>query len=234
MHRLIIVFAIAAAAAALGGTAMAADVDKPIERSLSVAASGSIQAVPDIATISAGVLTEADTAREALNRNNAVMAKLIDGLKAAKHRAQGHPDQPAQRLAALRAEQGGAADYGQRLHRQQPGAHHRARHQASRRHPRPGHHARRRRARHQLRSVGGREAHGRRPQTGHGNARRRDELYATAAGAQLGPVLRISEGLFDNSSLLSVTKYSGRMAAVPVEAGTKSLTINVQVTYALQ
>ena len=62
---------------------MAADVDKPIERSLSVSASGSIQAVPDIATISAGVLTEADTARDALNRNNAVMAKLIDGLKAA-------------------------------------------------------------------------------------------------------------------------------------------------------
>ena len=62
---------------------MAADGDKTAERSVSVSASGSVSAVPDIATISAGVITEADTARDALSRNNTTMAKLIDGLKAA-------------------------------------------------------------------------------------------------------------------------------------------------------
>jgi uncharacterized protein len=214
---------------------MAADVDKPIERSLSVSASGSIQAVPDIATISAGVLTEADTAREALNRNNAVMAKLIDGLKAASiapkdiqtsqlnvspryvQSKEGRPTTVSGYTVSnqVRITVRDIKRLGDILD--------------------------------QAITLGANQMHGISFEVSEAekltddarkqameNARRRAELYATAAGAQLGPVLRISEGLFDDSSLLSVTKYSGRMAAVPVEAGTKSLTINVQVTYALQ
>ena len=61
---------------------MAADGDKPAERHVSVSATGSVAADPDMATISTGVVVEADTAKEALARNSTVMAKLIDGLKA--------------------------------------------------------------------------------------------------------------------------------------------------------
>jgi len=70
------------------------------------------------------------------------------------------------------------------------------------------------------------------------NARRRAQVYATAAGAQLGPVLRVSEGgLFDDNTLFRIYKFSGRdsaAASVPVEVGTQSLTVSVQVTYALR
>jgi uncharacterized protein YggE len=58
------------------------------------------------------------------------------------------------------------------------------------------------------------------------NARRRAQLYAAAAGAKLGP--------FDDSSLFQVTKYSGHTSSVPVEVGTQSLSVYVQVTYALR
>jgi uncharacterized protein YggE len=51
------------------------------ERSVSVSATGSVGAEPDVAHISTGVVSEADTAREALSRNSATMKKLIDGLK---------------------------------------------------------------------------------------------------------------------------------------------------------
>src|SRR5262245_17268446 len=62
--------------------ARAAERDPPPERTVSVSATGSVAAEPDLATISTGVVSEADTAREALTRNTATMAKVIDGLKA--------------------------------------------------------------------------------------------------------------------------------------------------------
>ncbi|HJZ29463.1 MAG TPA: SIMPL domain-containing protein [Hyphomicrobiaceae bacterium] len=60
----------------------AAEGDRPQERTVSVSATGSVAAEPDIATISTGVVSEAETAREALARNSATMAKVIEGLKA--------------------------------------------------------------------------------------------------------------------------------------------------------
>jgi uncharacterized protein YggE len=80
-------------AVALGGLALAtglviadavgaAERDPPQERTVSVSATGSVAAEPDLATISTGVVSEADTAREALSRNTTTMAKVIDGLKA--------------------------------------------------------------------------------------------------------------------------------------------------------
>ena len=63
-------------------TAMAADGDK-LERTISVSASGTVTAEPDIAHISAGVTTEGETAKDAIARNSAVMGKLIEGLKGA-------------------------------------------------------------------------------------------------------------------------------------------------------
>ena len=61
---------------------MAADGDK-LERTVSVSATGTVTAEPDIAHISAGVTTEGDTAKDAIARNSTVMAKVIEGLKGA-------------------------------------------------------------------------------------------------------------------------------------------------------
>lgn len=61
---------------------MAADGDK-MERTVSVSATGSVVADADVAQISAGVVTEADSAKEAMARNSVTMTKLIDGMKAA-------------------------------------------------------------------------------------------------------------------------------------------------------
>lgn len=54
-----------------------------LARTVTVSATGSIEVRPDTASVSSGVQTEAPTAREALARNNAEMAKVVDGLKAA-------------------------------------------------------------------------------------------------------------------------------------------------------
>ena len=81
-HIVIVAASIAAATLGQARTAMAAEGDKPAERYVSVSATGSVAADPDMASVSTGVIVEADTAKEALARNSTVMAKLIDGLKA--------------------------------------------------------------------------------------------------------------------------------------------------------
>lgn len=54
-----------------------------LERSITVSASGSARAVPDIAHITTGVISDAETARAALTANSAQMRKVVDGLRAA-------------------------------------------------------------------------------------------------------------------------------------------------------
>jgi hypothetical protein len=66
----------------LATAGLSAEGDAQQERTVSVSATGSVVAEPDLAMISTGVVSEADTAREALSRNTATMAKVIDGLKA--------------------------------------------------------------------------------------------------------------------------------------------------------
>jgi uncharacterized protein YggE len=63
-------------------TAMAADGDK-LERAVSVSASGTVTAEPDIAHISAGVTTEGETAKDAIARNSAGDGQADRGLKGA-------------------------------------------------------------------------------------------------------------------------------------------------------
>jgi uncharacterized protein len=65
--------------AVLGSTALAEE--KRMERTVTVTASGTITAIPDMARISTGVVAEAETARAALTGNSEMMAKLIAGLK---------------------------------------------------------------------------------------------------------------------------------------------------------
>lgn len=62
---------------------MASAQEKRFERTVTVAATGSVSVEPDMAYVTTGVASEADTAREALQRNNAAMKAVIDGLKAA-------------------------------------------------------------------------------------------------------------------------------------------------------
>lgn len=52
-------------------------------RTLSLSATGTVSAKPDIAEISTGVVSDAKTARDALSANNDAMAKIITALKAA-------------------------------------------------------------------------------------------------------------------------------------------------------
>ena len=70
-------------AATMGISNMAAAEETRFRRSVNVAATGSVSGEPDIAHISTGVVSEAETAREAVSRNTAVMKKVVDGLKAA-------------------------------------------------------------------------------------------------------------------------------------------------------
>ncbi len=73
------------AAAALMLGALSAPVsaeEKPMDRTVTVSATGMVNAEPDEATISTGVTSEAKTAREALAKNTEAMKKVIAELKA--------------------------------------------------------------------------------------------------------------------------------------------------------
>jgi len=68
---------------AIGPVTMSLAEDQRLPRTVSVSATGTAVAEPDQAAVSTGVVAEGDTARAALSANTALMAKLIDGLKAA-------------------------------------------------------------------------------------------------------------------------------------------------------
>jgi uncharacterized protein len=64
--------------------AVSAAADQPrIVRSISMSGHGEARAVPDLASISMGVMTSGASAQEALAANTAAMSKLMDVLKAA-------------------------------------------------------------------------------------------------------------------------------------------------------
>jgi uncharacterized protein len=54
---------------------------EPQKRTISLAATGSVKAAPDKVDITAGVTSEAMTAREALDKNTEAMAKVVEALK---------------------------------------------------------------------------------------------------------------------------------------------------------
>jgi hypothetical protein len=212
---------------------MAAEGDKA-ERTVSVSATGTVSVEPDVARISAGVVSEADTAKDALARNSAVMAKLIDGLKAAgvagkdiqtsglnvePRYTQPKDSRPAtingyRVVNQVRLTVRDVKRLGDILD--------------------------------QAITLGANQVHGiafdvadaealkdEARRQAMENARRRGELYAKAAGGQLGPVLRIAETVGD----LQAAAPAGRMAmrsSVPIEAGTRTLEVEVHVVYALR
>jgi uncharacterized protein len=227
--------AITAATALLQtGTLMAADSDKSVERTVTVSATGRVAAEPDVAYVSVGVLVDAATAKEALARNSTVMAKVLEGLKGLgiaagdiqttgvnvePRYAQGKDGLPATiasyrvinqvRLVVREVKRlGEILDAVIAL-----GAN-------------------------QVQSVSFDVANAEalldeaRKQA-IANARRRAELYAGAAGVRLGNVLQISESTGEAGRPVFAARAAPGVA-VPIEAGTRILTVEVNVVYALQ
>ncbi|MCV0369292.1 SIMPL domain-containing protein [Filomicrobium sp.] len=73
----------AAAVLFFGMTAISPSKADDMKRTVTVSASASVEVDPDAASITSGVVSEAATAREALDANTKSMSNLIDGLKAA-------------------------------------------------------------------------------------------------------------------------------------------------------
>ncbi len=211
-------------------------VGRDVERTVSVSASGTVSAAPDIAYISTGVASEAATAREALDANTKAMGTLIAGLKALaidakdiqtsninveprhQHFKDGRP--PAivgyRVVNQVRITQRNIARLGETLDRSITlGAN-------------------------QLGGIGfevsGAEQLKDEARTrAMANALRRAKLYATAAGATVDRVLTISETVANHPGPRPFTGARMAMAeAVPVEAGEQSLQVTIHVTWALK
>ncbi len=211
---------------------MAAEGDKAMERSVSVSASGMVAAEPDLAYISTGVATEGDSAKDAITRNNAAMTKVIDGLKSAgiaprdirtttlnvePRYTQAKDGRPAT-IAGYRVVNqvritvreikrlGEILDQAIVLGANQVGGISFDVANAE-----------------TLKDEARKQAMG--------NAKRRAELYASAAGVQLGQVMRISESVSEARPSGPVRAMA---ASIPIEVGTRTLTVEVHVTYALR
>lgn len=227
-------FAALLAALTWMGTAMPTSAqEKRPDRIITIGASGTVSVEPDLAHISTGVLSEADTAREALQRNSAAMKKVIDGLKGAgvdpkdvqtsRFSIDPRYDQPkdgrSARITGYRvvnqvritardvSKLGELLDLVVTLGANQAGGISFDVSNAE-----------------TLKDEARRQAIA--------NALRRAKLFAEAAGATVGEVLTISE-----ESSPSPPIFSGRaMAAesVPIERGSQSIEVRVQVTWALR
>lgn len=226
------------ALASLGAqSVLAADIDKA-ERTVIVSATGSVKAEPDIARISVGVVTEADTAKDAFGRNSVAMAKLLDGLKGFTAASDiqtttvtvtprytqpkdgrapaidGYRAANAVRLAVRDVKRlGEVLDKAAALGANQTNS-----------------------IRFEVANAERLKDEARRQAME--NARKRAELYAKAAGAELGPVLRIAETVSDLRPQADFAGLGGDVRyvrfAAPVEPGTQDLEVAVHVVYALQ
>jgi uncharacterized protein YggE len=65
------------------------------------------------------------------------------------------------------------------------------------------------------------------------DARKKAELYVTAAGASLGQVLSISEGQALAPNYVQFERAAKFAPGLPIAAGTQDMTVNVTVTYAI-
>jgi uncharacterized protein YggE len=228
--RIVAAAAVAAVSLAFLETrpASASDAGK-MERTVTVSGRGSVTVEPDMAYISAGVATEADTAKAAIARNNALMAKVIGGLKSAgidakdirttnlnvepryKERSSTVTGYRVSNLVRLTVRDvkrlGEILDEAIALGANQVSQISFAVADAEK-----------------LKDEARRRAVE--------NARRHAELYAKAAGAELGPVLRIAEGSLPVGVGRAEARYAGH--GVPIEAGTQRLEVDVSVVYALR
>ncbi|MFN3743088.1 MAG: SIMPL domain-containing protein [Hyphomicrobiaceae bacterium] len=209
--------------------------EKQAGRVVMVAGHGSVEAAPDAAQVTTGVVTEAATAREALTANSAAMRKVIDGLKAAGIAAkdiqtqqfQIHPryrtykDRDAQQIEAYVvrnqvavkvreiARLGDILDQAVTLGANQASSISFIVSDAERRKDE----ARRKAIE---------------------NATHRARLLAESAGARLGPVLTINEDVAGPALPRPMVARSMVAESVPIEAGSEMLTVRVVVSFALE
>lgn len=215
--------------------ALAADKDTP--HIVAVWGEGTVHAVPDTAEVSAGVVTQADTAAAALKDNSAAMDKVMKavasfGIASSDVQTQGINVSPVMSRPA------GRADAPPQI------TGYRASNIVS---VRVRDMAKLGVVLDSLVSSGANEMHGMRLAVGApdklmdeargkamADAKRKAELLAKAGGAKLGPVASISE---ETSTVPQPRMYARAemvAAAVPVAAGEVELKATVRVVYALE
>lgn len=235
--RFIALPAVAALALTLATAAHAQQpAEQTMQRTITVSASGSVDAAPDIARVQTGVVSEAETAGEALSANSAAMARMIKGLKEAgieakdiqtssfriEPRYTNHRDGRAPEINGYRVvnevqlivravgKLGGILDA--------------------------------------LVQIGANRMNGLSFEVSKAetlkdearkiaiaNARRRAELLATAAGAEVGDVVSISENVSHGGGPRPLAMArSAKAEMVPIEGGSETLEANVTVTWALK
>jgi uncharacterized protein len=215
------------------GVVMAAEPDRQHDRTVSVSATGSVAAEPDLATISTGVVSEADTAREALSRNTATMAKVIEGLKALGISAQDIRTTAVNVEPRYRSTKDQApAIVGYQVVNQVR--------ITARDLKRLGE------VLDQIVSLGVNQVGGiafevskaeelrdEARKAAMANALRRARLYASSAGAEIGPVVTISEDA-PAPGPRPMARTSLAAGDVPIEPGTQRLEVKIHVTWALR
>lgn len=209
--------------------------DHKLQRSVTVQASASVNAAPDMARIRGGVHTKAETAAEALKANTQKMANVVDGLKALgieardiqtsnfnvnpqyTHSRDGRPPQitgyqVTNEVAILMRDLkslGSVLDKVISLGANQINGLSFEVSNAE-----------------ELADTARREAIA--------NARRRAQLFATAADAEVGEVLEIREGGSPSVGRAPIMEASAARMAAPIEPGEQTLTTSVTVTWALK
>lgn len=235
MIRFAAPFAAAVLAAGLFAAPLSAE-EKSMDRTVTVSATGSVSAAPDEATIQTGVTSEAKTAREALSKNTDAMKTVISELKSqgvdAKdiqttqfniepvyvYPKEGQPPSVTgyrvNNMVGVRVRDldklGGVLD--------------------------------------QLVTAGANQMNGisfdvskaetlkdEARKIAMANAKRRAELLATAAGAEVGDVMQISEETsFQGPRPVVFAKRAAMAESVPVERGEQELEARVTVTWKLK
>lgn len=206
------------------------------ERSVTVSATGTTQAAPDMAAITSGVQTEASTAREAMSQNSTAMTRLVDGLKKLGIEARDiqttsiniHPRYTNPRDGKPPSISGYVASNSVRV--------------VVRDLKKIGEML------DQMITLGANQMSGISFEVSKAetlkddarkaameNARRRAELYASAAGASLGEVLTISENIaMAGPRPVQLQSRAAMADSVPVEAGEMRLDATIHVTWALK
>lgn len=207
------------------------------QRTVSVSGSGQVQAQPDQATIRLGVQTDSDSAAQALTENSTKMQALLDSLKNAgvaaddiqtqavqlqpQYNQPPGPQQTNQAPTGYRATNlvevkvNNLDNLGQLLDAAV--------------------------------KAGGNTIQGisfdvsdpsalldQAREAAMQDAKHKAEQLASLAGAQLGPVFNINENSSTPRPLMQAGIARADVAAVPIEPGTQSLEVNVQVTWLLQ
>ncbi len=225
------------AAAPVAGQAALADDHDELKRTITIQGKGSVKAAPDKVSVSAGVETQAPTAKDALARNTAAMTKVVEALKAAgidpkdiqtttfavSPRYDTSDDGKPPRIvgySVINSVYVTTHDIGKlgTILDQLVSA--------------------------GANSIGGISFDIDKPEEKQNEARKaamedaiaKAKLYVEAAGAELGPVMTITEqgGYVPRSMAAPMMEASGAAKPVPIEPGTESVDIEVQVTWELK